>query len=143
MGLSRNKVAVPEGAAGSPPFYGEFRARFVSGVCPMRVERFHGPVWGCWCGRDHRLAVPLGMAGVVWVCFWVPGPPPHGGFHCGAVRCPCGVAGVRWTRGGTCGAWRFENWIVDASKRNMVFLFAYRDFAKLFFLSLVSRSIVL
>lgn len=33
---------------------------------------------------------------------------------------------------GTCGAWRFENWIVDASKRNMVFLFAYRDFAKLF-----------
>lgn len=58
-------------------------------------------------------------------------------------RCPCGVAGVRWTRGGTRGAWRFENWIVDASKRNMVFLFAYRDFAKLFFLSLVSRSIVL
>ena len=58
-------------------------------------------------------------------------------------RCPCGVAGVRWARGGTCGAWRFENWIVDASKRNMVFLFAYRDFAKLFFLSLVSRSIVL
>ena len=67
------------------------------------------------------------------MCFWVPGPPPHSGFHCGAVRCPCGVAGVRWTRGGTCGAWRFENWIVDASKRNMVFLFAYRDFAKLFF----------
>ena len=58
-------------------------------------------------------------------------------------RCPCGVAGVRWTRGGTRGAWRFENWIVDASKRNMVFLFAYRDFAKLFFLSLVSRSIIL
>ena len=55
MGLSRNKVAVPEGAAGSPPFYGEFRARFVSGVCPMRVERFHGPVWGCWCGRDRWL----------------------------------------------------------------------------------------
>ena len=46
-------------------------------------------------------------------------------------RCPCGVAGVRWTRGGTRGAWRFENWIVDASKRNMVFLFAYRDFARL------------
>lgn len=59
-------------------------------------------------------------------------------------RCPCGVAGVRWTRGGTRGAWRFENWIVDASKRKRFrFLFAYRDFAKLFFLSLVSRSIVL
>lgn len=27
----------------------------MSGVCPMRVERFHGPVWGCWCGRDRRL----------------------------------------------------------------------------------------
>ena len=26
MGLSRNKVAVSEGAAGSPPFYGEQRA---------------------------------------------------------------------------------------------------------------------
>ena len=29
MGLSRNKVAVSEGAAGSPPFYGE----------PLREER--------------------------------------------------------------------------------------------------------
>ena len=26
MGLSRNKVAVSEGAAGSPPFYGEQRS---------------------------------------------------------------------------------------------------------------------
>ncbi len=26
LGLSRNKVAVPEGVAGSPPFYGEFDA---------------------------------------------------------------------------------------------------------------------
>lgn len=34
------------------------------------------------------LPFPLGMAGVVWVCFWVPGPPPHGGFHCGAVPMP-------------------------------------------------------
>ena len=28
MGLSRNKVAVPEGAAGSPPFYGEYSPCF-------------------------------------------------------------------------------------------------------------------
>ena len=35
----------------------------MSGVCPMRVEWFHGPVWGCWCGRDRRLAVPLGDGG--------------------------------------------------------------------------------
>ena len=26
MGLSRNKVAVPEGAAGTPPFWSGFRA---------------------------------------------------------------------------------------------------------------------
>ena len=25
---------------------------------------------------------------------------------------------VRWMFGGTCGAWWFENWIVDASKGN-------------------------
>lgn len=33
MGLSRNKVAVPEGAAGSPPFYGVFAGR----LCGVRV----------------------------------------------------------------------------------------------------------
>ena len=36
---------------------------------------------------------------------------------CGAVRCPCVVAGPGWLVG-SCGAWWFENWIVDASKRN-------------------------
>ena len=30
----------------------------------------------------------LSRPGVVWVCFWVPGPPPHSGFHCGAVPMP-------------------------------------------------------
>ena len=34
------------------------------------------------------LPFPRGMAGVVRVCFWVPGPPPHSGFHCGAVPMP-------------------------------------------------------
>ena len=34
MGLSRNKVAVPEGAAGSPPFYGEFSRMFVRRCAP-------------------------------------------------------------------------------------------------------------
>ena len=62
------------------------------------------------------LDVPSGCPGVVWVCFWAPGPPPHG-FFCGAVRCPCVVAGPGWLVG-SCGAWWFENWIVDASKRN-------------------------
>ena len=36
MGLSRNKVAVSEGAAGSPPFYGE-RARYLKmTLCKFR-----------------------------------------------------------------------------------------------------------
>ena len=62
---------------------------------------------------------------------------------CGAVRCPCVVAGPGWLVG-SCGAWWFENWIVDASnEETIVFLFAYRDFARLLFWSLVSRSIVL
>ena len=33
---------------------------------------------GCWCGRDHRLGWDSSRPGVVWVCFWAPGPPPHG-----------------------------------------------------------------
>ena len=105
-----------------------------AGVCHADADS-RCPGRGCWCGRDQWLAVPLGMAGVVWVCFWVPGPPPHGGFHCGAVPMP-----MRSTRGtpsagpaGARGAWRFENWIVDASEgKRFRFPFAYRDFAKLF-----------
>ena len=36
MGLSRNKVAVSEGAAGSPPFYGE------RGVLKQRLRKREG-----------------------------------------------------------------------------------------------------
>ena len=42
MGLSRNKVAVPEGAAGSPPFYGEYHFgawHGVAGVVPVGAGR--------------------------------------------------------------------------------------------------------
>lgn len=67
------------------------------------------------------LDVPSGCPGVVWVCFWAPGPPPHG------VLSWCGSMPT-WSRpvplrGGleTCGAWWFENWIVDASKGNFGF----------------------
>ena len=49
MGLSRNKVAVSEGAAGSPPFYGESTEDAVNGVCPVKSKwetkksaAFHG-----------------------------------------------------------------------------------------------------
>ena len=32
---------------------------------------------GCWCGRDQWLGWDSSRPGVVWVCFWAPGPPPH------------------------------------------------------------------
>ena len=41
------------------------------------------------------------------------------------------------------GAWWFENWIVDASNAGLLSCLLYRDFARLLFWSLVSRSIVL
>ena len=75
-----------------------------------------------WCGRAGVEEI-VGFAGsfgglraVVWVCFWVPGPPPAtwsravfrmspwGGRPAG-VPCPDRFLG----------AWWFENWIVDAS----------------------------
>ena len=64
MGLSRNKVAVPEGAAGSPPFYGVFQdAGLASVVWPMRRGWFPGS-----CGRAGveeivGFAGPWGLAG--------------------------------------------------------------------------------
>ena len=64
MGLSRNKVAVPEGAAGSPPFYGVFQdAGPASVVWPMRRGWFPGS-----CGRAGveeivGFAGPWGLAG--------------------------------------------------------------------------------
>ena len=47
-------------------------------------------------------------------------PDRHPTSDRGAVRCPCVVAGPGWLVG-SCGAWWFENWIVDASKRNFGF----------------------
>ena len=55
MGLSRNKVAVPEGAAGSPPFYGVFRTPVWCLLCASFVHDGRGCRGGCWCGRDHGL----------------------------------------------------------------------------------------
>ena len=43
MGLSRNKVAVSEGAAGSPPFYGD-HDRF-SRICRSRNDEIGSTVW--------------------------------------------------------------------------------------------------
>ena len=54
MGLSRNKVAVSEGAAGSPPFYGD-RGRF-SRICRSRMTRVRSQygVFCCSIFRDRK-----------------------------------------------------------------------------------------
>ena len=52
MGLSRNKVAVSEGAAGSPPFYGESESD------QRKVE--DGFVFGNSAGRKNRTETDLG-----------------------------------------------------------------------------------
>ena len=73
MGLSRNKVAVPEGAAGSPPFYGVF----VHATVLVFVVWFAGveEVRNKWCGHAfgfpdrHGLGVLMRLgfiAGVRW-----------------------------------------------------------------------------
>ena len=63
MGLSRNKVAVPEGAAGSPPFYGEFQDTVPCPVCAPCA----------WNGST----VPCGDAGVEEIG-GLDGPVPSG-----------------------------------------------------------------
>ena len=136
MGLSRNKVAVPEGAAGSPPFYGVFQdAGLASVVWPMR--RGSSPVW---CGRAGveeivGFAGPWGRRGVVWICFWVPGPPPATWSRAvfrmplAGRRRPCGPR-----VGSGRGAWWFENWIVDASNAGFFVLLALSRFRQASFL---------
>ena len=136
MGLSRNKVAVPEGAAGSPPFYGVFQdAGPASVVWPMRRGWFPGS-----CGRAGveeivGFAGPWGRRGVVWVCFWVPGPPPATWSRAvfrmplAGRRRPCGPR-----VGSGRGAWWFENWIVDASNAGFFVLLALSRFRQASFL---------
>ena len=77
MGLSRNKVAVPEGAAGSPPFYGEFSRMFVRWCAPRAS---HGAMAAGLLVWKTSLALPCrscGGCGVVWMRFWAPGSPPQ------------------------------------------------------------------
>ena len=68
LGRSRNKVAVPEGAAGSPPFWGCARSCgmccFVWGVSLFLMEVLH-------CCVRHAVG-PLGLPFCVCaVCVWV------------------------------------------------------------------------
>ena len=95
MGLSRNKVAVPEGAAGSPPFYGDmskiprlFMGRGVVSMGPAgRSDGVGVLAWNgrMGCGMDallgsrtatlvggvpvaHRVPVRVSSRGGSWWC---------------------------------------------------------------------------
>ena len=137
MGLSRNKVAVPEGAAGSPPFYGVFQdAGLASVVWP--ACRGSSPVWRGRAGVEEIVGFAGslgGRRGVVRVCFWVPGPPPATWSRAvfrmplAGRRRPCGPR-----VGSGRGAWWFENWIVDASNAGFFVLLALSRFRQASFL---------
>ena len=94
-----------------------------SGV--RRVAHAPGMVPGFGVGvlvwkRSLASRVLGGRRGAVWVCFWVPGPPPATWSRAvfrmplAGRRRPCGPR-----VGSGRGAWWFENWIVDASNAMM------------------------
>ncbi len=125
MGLSRNKVAVPEGAAGSPPFYGEFGRMFVRRCVPpgpggpagrgllvwkMVVGLWVRPSWGGpWGGAGMLLGSRTATPGLV----------SRRGLSAPRDRRRVGSRAV-----GSAGAWWFENWIVDASGRTPLLVFS-------------------
>ena len=143
MGLSRNKVAVPEGAAGSPPFYGVFQdAGLASVVWP--ACRGSSPVWRGRAGVEEIVgfAGPWGPAGSgadvllgsrtatrdVWsrAVFRMP---------LAGRRRPCGPR-----VGSGRGAWWFENWIVDASNAMIVFIVCFIAISPGFFFGVWFRD---
>ena len=115
MGLSRNKVAVPEGAAGSPPFYGEYRMPFGVRCGPSRAM--------VACGRVAGVEEIMGFRFVRRGMFRGGGADALLGSRIATpgfclarfdARRAWGPAVCRSGRRG--GAWWLENWIVDASK---------------------------
>ena len=112
----------------------------------MRRERFPE-----WCGRAGVEEI-VGFAGsvgglraVVWVCFWVPGPPPATWSRAVFRMSPWGGRPAGVPCPDRClGAWWFENWIVDASNAmtDVIVCFIAISPGSVFW-SLVSRSIVL
>ena len=100
---------------------------------------------GCWCGRDQWLGWDSSRPGVVWVCFWVPGPPPATWSRAVFRMSPWGGRPAGVPCPDRClGAWWFENWIVDASNAmtDVIVCFIAISPGSIFW-SLVSRSIVL
>ena len=105
-----------------------------------------------WCGRAGVEEI-VGFAGsvggrraVVWVCFWVPGPPPATWSRAVFRMSPWGGRPAGVPCPDRClGAWWFENWIVDASNAmifSVIVCFIAISPGSVFW-SLVSRSIVL
>ena len=116
------------------------------GPCVGDVPRFA-------CGRAGVEEI-VGFAGSLgaggeWYgyAFGFPDRHPRRLVACGFPDAPGGTPWACGPRAGSCrGAWWFENWIVDASNAmNSVSSFALSRFrqALLFWMSLVSRSIVL
>ena len=120
MGLSRNKVAVPEGAAGSPPFYGEYGRMFVRRCEPRRRGSRGGLGLLVWKRSWAFGSSVVGCsAGVVRMRFWAPGSPPQAlAWRDSMPIVPDGGLAPSGRRGG---AWWLENWIVDASKTGFPF----------------------
>ena len=119
----------------------------------LSTEFFRTPVWRPSCGpcAGDRLRVRVGvlvwkrslasrvlgaLRGVVWVCFWVPGPPPASVLGaCGFPDAPGGTPSACGPRVGSGrGAWWFENWIVDASNAGFFVLLALSRFRQASFL---------
>ena len=79
-----------------------------------------------WSGVGGAAGVEeIGGSRVVWACFWVPGPPPglrvrHRFAIPGPVRPPGGVRGF-----GFRSWWWFENWRVDASKKDSFLVYCF------------------
>ena len=55
MGLSRNKVAVSEGAAGSPPFYGESERHLRMHLVFLQEPKRSRETFRCSISRDYSL----------------------------------------------------------------------------------------
>ena len=103
MGLSRNKVAVPEGAAGSPPFYGDLRNHCVWFVFRHNLRPCLFCECGVVCGVEIIETLWYGHAFGFPNCdSFLEASPLLRVWHC-LVLWLCGVV------------WWFENWIVDAS----------------------------
>ena len=118
-----------------------FLRRYFSGHC---LVAFPAPVPAVVAGVCPGCA---GVEEIVWLgvvraCFWVPGSPPMGFVPRVASVVPV-LRRVprRGSRGRGSGAWRFENWIVDASEKGGFVPSLYRCiFRSNFIFGVVRRS---